>query len=99
MSRRPELPEPVHEVDLHGLTVARALARVEAELTFCRARRMSPVLIITGRGWGNPDGRSRLAPAVRAWLEGREGRALGVRECRAVHDGGAFWVRLERAGT
>lgn len=98
MARRPELPEPVREVDLHGLTVARALARVNEELTYCRARRMSPVLFITGRGWGNPDGRSRLAPAVRAWLEGREGRALGVRECRPVHDGGALWVRLEGGG-
>ena len=95
MARRRELPKPVREVDLHGLTVARALARVEAELTYCRARRLSPVLVITGRGWGNPDGRSRLGPAVRAWLEGREGRALGVLECRVVSDGGALWVRLE----
>ena len=98
MARPQELPEPVREVDLHGLTVPGALKRVEQELTFCRARRLSPVLVITGRGWGNPDGRSRLGPAVRTWLEGREGRALGVRECRPVHDGGALWVRLAGSG-
>ena len=98
MARRTDLPEPVREVDLHGLTVARALKRLEEEFTFCRAGRISPVLVITGRGWGNPDGRSRLGPAARTWLEGREGRALGVRECRVVHDGGAIWVRLEDSG-
>ncbi len=88
----------MRELDLHGLTVASALKRVNEELTYCRARRLSPVLVITGRGWGNPDGRARLLPAVRTWLEGREGRALGVRECRAVHEGGALWVRLEGGG-
>ena len=95
MPRHP-LPEPVYEIDLHGMGQASALARLVEQLTFCRARRMTPVLVITGRGWGSEGGRAVLAPAVKDWLEGAEGRALGVVECRPQHRGGAFWVRLER---
>ena len=78
--------------------LAQALAHLEAELTFCRARPMTPILVITGRGWGIEGGPAVLAPAVRDWLEGREARELGVVECRAQHRGGAYWVRLERHG-
>ena len=95
MPRHP-LPEPVYEIDLHGMGVATALSRLEGELTLCRARRMTPVLVITGRGWGSEGGRAVLAPAVKSWLDGDLGRALGVVECRPQHRGGAFWVRLER---
>ena len=96
MPPRSSLPEPAHEIDLHGLDVARALARLEQELTFCRARRISPVLVIAGRGWGSSLGKPVLAPAARAWLEGPAGRALGVVDCRPTGRGGAFWVRLAR---
>jgi len=94
MPPRPPLPEPAHEIDLHGLDVPRALARLEQELTFCRARRISPVLVIAGRGWGSAGRKPVLAPATRAWLAGPAGRALGVVECRPTGRGGAFWVRL-----
>lgn len=95
VTRRDALPEPARELDLHGLSVAQAKRRLEQELTLCRARRLSPLRVVTGRGWQSPGGRPVLAPAVRAWLEGPEGRALGVRECRVVARGGALWVRLE----
>ena len=94
MARRGSLPDPAREIDLHGLPVERALARLEHELVFCRARRISPVLVITGRGWGSAGGRSVLGPAVRSWIEGASGRALGVRECRPTARGGALWLRL-----
>ena len=87
-------PEHVRTIDLHGFRVETALRHLEQELTYCRARRISPVLVVTGRGWGSPGGRPVLAPRVRAWLEGPEGRALGVVECRPVARGGALSVRL-----
>lgn len=93
MARRAH-PEPAYRVDLHGLGVERALARLERELAHCRLRGLSPVLVITGRGWGSAGGNPVLAPAVRRWLQGSEGRRLGVAECRPVHRGGALWVRI-----
>ena len=93
MARRPD-PEPARKVDLHGRGLRSALRHLEQELTFCRARRMSPVLVVTGRGWNSPGQEPVLGPAVRAWLDGPEGRALGVVECRLVHKGGALLVRI-----
>jgi DNA-nicking Smr family endonuclease len=95
VARRARLPEPQRELDLHGLPPERALARLREELAFCRARRISPLLVIVGRGWNSPDGRPVLAPAVRRWLEGAEARALGVREARPHSRGGALWVRVQ----
>jgi DNA-nicking Smr family endonuclease len=87
-------PEPRFEIDLHGVTVARAKERLAQELYTCRVRRETPVLVIVGRGWGNRDQQSVLGPAIRAFLSGPEGRALGVVECRTVRRGGALLVRL-----
>lgn len=93
--RRRELPEPAREIDLHGMPVARALKFLEHELTLCRARRISPLLVITGRGWGRADGRGVLGPAVREWLA-RRGREFHVVEQRPTAKGGALWLRLDR---
>ena len=97
MPRR-ALPEPAREIDLHGLDVPGALARLRSELAFCRARGISPLLVITGRGLGSPGGRAVLGPAVRSWLTGRAGRAAGVVECRSTSRGGALWIRLASRG-
>ena len=93
MARRPE-PTPAHQVDLHRRGVASALRHLEQELTYCRSRRLSPVLVVTGRGWHSPGQKSVLTPAVQTWLQGREGRALGVTGCQLTHGGGALLVRL-----
>ncbi len=96
MSRRPAAHR--YEIDLHGLTVERAIRRLEQELTVCRARRTTPVLVITGRGFGSAGQQSVLGPAIEKWLRGARGGALGVVQCRRVQRGGALWVELSRAG-
>ena len=89
-------PPPALEVDLHGLTVERAKRRLLEELTRARALRMTPVLVVTGKGLGSVGGNARLRPAVEAWLRGPEGRALGVQSLREAGKGGAFLVAIGR---
>lgn len=81
-------------VDLHGLTVEQGLRRVAQELHAARVRRMARLVIVTGVGWGSPDGKARLRDAVEAWLRGPQGRELGVKDVRRVHRGGALELRL-----
>ncbi len=82
-------------VDLHGLTVERALRRVAQALHTARVRRRPRLLIVTGAGWGNADQKAVLRPAIEAWLRGPEGRALGVKDVQRVHRDGALdvWLR------
>lgn len=87
---------PEHEVDLHGLKVEQALRHLERALTVFRSMGVDRVRIITGRGWGSPDGKARLKPAVREWLLGATGRRLGVSELSEASRGGAFDVLLVR---
>jgi DNA-nicking Smr family endonuclease len=61
------------EVDLHGLHVDQALRRVAQALHAARVRRRRVLLVITGAGWGNADGKPVLRPKVEAWLRGPEG--------------------------
>jgi len=84
------------EVDLHGLTIEAALRRLVAEFTRARALRMSPVLVITGKGHGSAGGTARLRPAVEAWLRGVAGRSFGVQNLRDAGRGGAFMVDVVR---
>jgi DNA-nicking Smr family endonuclease len=83
------------EVDLHGLHVDQALRRVAQALHAARVRRRRVLLVITGAGWGNADGKPVLRPRVEAWLRGPEGRALGVKDVQRVSRGGALevWLR------
>lgn len=98
MSRRRDPAPPKYEIDLHGMTVARATRRLEQELYTLRVRRETPVLVITGRGWGSPSGKAVLGPAIRAWLESPAGAALGVVRCHPVQRGGALVVDLSPPG-
>jgi len=82
-------------VDLHGLSLERALRRVAQELHAARVRRSARLLVITGAGWGNPDRKPVLREGVEAWLRGPEGRSMGVRDVRRVHKGGALDVHLD----
>ena len=88
------MSEP-REIDLHGMRVETALRFLTQELTYCRSRRIGELLVIVGRGWHSPGQRPVLGPAVRRWLEGPEGRALGVVEHREEAAGGALRLRLE----
>jgi DNA-nicking Smr family endonuclease len=83
------------EVDLHGLHVDQALRRVAQALHAAHVRRRRVLLVITGAGWGNADGKPVLRPKVEAWLRGPEGRALGVKDVQRVSRGGALevWLR------
>lgn len=91
----PEEPHDESEiVDLHGLTVDKALRRVAQALHAARVRGRRRLLVVTGAGWGNPDGKPVLRPRVEAWLRGPEGRALGVKDVQKVHRDGALDVRL-----
>ena len=90
----PDEPDEIDEVDLHGLTVDQALRRVSQALHAARVQRRDRLLVITGAGWGTPDGKPVLRPRVEAWLRGPEGRSAGVKDVRRVHRDGALEVRL-----
>jgi DNA-nicking Smr family endonuclease len=81
-------------VDLHGLSVERALRRVTQELHTARVLHRTRLLVITGAGWGNPDRTPVLREAVERWLRSPEARALGVIDVQRVRKGGALDVRL-----
>src|SRR5262245_32542641 len=89
-----EPPDESESVDLHGLTVDQALRRLAQALHAARVRGHGRLLVITGAGWGNPDQKPVLRPAIEAWLRGKEGRALGVKDVQRVHRGGALDVKL-----
>jgi DNA-nicking Smr family endonuclease len=99
VARRKELPPARRELDLHRLTIPKAMALLEAELIYCRSGKVSPLLVITGRGSHSSEGQSVLRPQVETWLRGPEGQALGVLEVREAprSKGGALWLRLASA--
>jgi DNA-nicking Smr family endonuclease len=86
--------DPDVRIDLHGLAPHAALRRLAQELHACRVRRTARVLVITGVGWGNPQQRPVLRPKVEAWLNGPEGKRLGVLRFQITHKGGALDVEL-----
>jgi DNA-nicking Smr family endonuclease len=86
--------EPPTEIDLHGLKPDAALRRLGRELHTSRLRRLAEVLVITGRGWGNPQQKPVLRPLVEAWLRGPEGKRLGVVHFEEHSRGGALLVSL-----
>jgi DNA-nicking Smr family endonuclease len=86
---------PEREIDLHGMKVSSALRFLTQELTFCRARRIGLLRVVVGRGWNSRGQQPVLGPAVRAWLQGPEGRALGVVDCKPDGRGGALLVRVK----
>jgi len=85
-----------HEVDLHGCTVESAERRLLTELTRCRAAGRTPVLVITGKGYGSHGGQGVLGPAIKKWLNGPGGARVGVSGLRSLRAGGAYEVALTR---
>jgi len=86
--------DPPESVDLHGLKVEQALRRLAQALHAARVRGLRRLLVVTGAGWGSPDGKPVLRPRVEAWLRGPEGRAQGVLDVQRANRGGALDVRL-----
>jgi len=82
------------EIDLHGLGVEQALRRVAQELHSARFRGLKRLIVITGAGWGNRDGKPVLRPRLEAWLRGPEGRAAGVKDVQRTRGDGALDLRL-----
>jgi len=97
MSRRPD-PNPLPELDLHGMGVQRARRRLQQELHASRVRGQAGLRVLVGRGWGSPGQRPVLGPAIEAWLKGSEARALGVRSFARSQLGGALDLRLGPRG-
>ena len=87
---------PAGEIDLHGCTLEAAIRRLSEGLARFRAARKSPVLVITGKGYGSPGGRPVLSPGIERWLRGPEALALGVAGHRKLRDGGSFEVTIKR---
>lgn len=92
MARR--RPEPEQTIDLHGMTVERALRHLERALLGLRVAGVRDVRLICGRGLGSPDGQARLGPAVEAWLRGPAGDRLGATITGRPGKGGALDLRL-----
>lgn len=91
----------VHEldrVDLHGLRPEQALRRLEQFLHGARVRGSPRLLVITGRGLGNREGKAVLRERVVAWLRGPEGRRYDVIDVQLASKGGALEVRRRAPG-
>jgi len=86
-------------LDLHGLTQAEAHAALARFLHGAQARDVKVVLVITGKGGSDGEGRGVLKRQVPMWLEGPELRSLviGYDNARIGHGGaGALYVRVRR---
>lgn len=89
-------------IDLHGLTVGRALSELERFFESARARGDRVVLIVHGRGLGSDAGEAVLRPAVWDWLATAAAARVAVMAfvtAERRHGGsGATLVRLRRRG-
>jgi hypothetical protein len=83
--------EGLERIDLHGLYVQEALARVEKHLKICEERGVLMTTVITGRGNRSADGLAKIKPSVEKWLGEREGR---YRVSKTGNNEGAVLVEI-----
>lgn len=86
--------EPPPEVDLHRLSRAQAERTLARELHSARVRGDRQLLVITGRGFGNPQQQPVLRKHIEGWLRGPEGHRYGVVSFQVASRGGALRLRL-----
>ncbi len=82
------------ELDLHGLTVPEAMARIDSFLVECHTRGMRKVLIIHGKGNHNETGESVLARNTRVHLANHDLAGRVENPPRRYGGRGALWVRV-----
>lgn len=92
---------PDRIVDLHGDTLARAHARIDAELAAASAAGDRVILLITGKPGGTRpgEGRGAIRAVVGDWLAASRhaGRIAAVRPAHRRHGGaGALYLILRR---
>jgi DNA-nicking Smr family endonuclease len=92
--RRDRLP-PQAELDLHGLTAPEAEEAIEAFVRDARARGLSKVLLIHGKGNHSPGG-PVLERVVRSFLEKCPHTGTFGKADRAQGGRGATWVRIRQ---
>lgn len=85
------------EVDLHGLTVAKARLELNAFLAECRREHLSCVRVIHGKGLRSGNGGPVLKFKVALWLK-LANYVIAYTSARPMDGGtGALYVLLERA--
>jgi DNA-nicking Smr family endonuclease len=86
-------------IDLHGMRQERAFMALTSFLRHAQSRGHRLVLVITGRGREDEEGRGVLRQMVPSWLARPEFRdlVLGFEEAGRRHGGsGALYVRIRR---
>jgi DNA-nicking Smr family endonuclease len=84
------------ELDLHGLNLAQARARLAGFLLQAQARSLRCVRIIHGKGLRSPSGAPVLKPQVASWLRRRKDVLAYCSAMPAEGGSGALYVLLRR---
>lgn len=84
------------ELDLHGLTLAKAEPTLSHFLEQCQQEKIRCVRIIHGKGWGSRDNKPVLKSKLNHWL--RQSEAVLAFCSATIEDGGtgALYVLLKR---
>ncbi len=84
------------ELDLHGMTIAKAEPALGQFLDLCQQQQIRCVRIIHGKGWGSRDNKPILKSKINYWL--RQSPAVLAFCSATVEDGGtgALYVLLKR---
>jgi DNA-nicking Smr family endonuclease len=84
------------ELDLHGLTLAKAEPTLSQFLEQCQEQKIRCVRIIHGKGWGSRDNKPVLKSKLNHWL--RQSDAVLAFCSATIEDGGtgALYVLLKR---
>jgi DNA-nicking Smr family endonuclease len=88
-------PDELIEVDLHGLTPAAALRRLEHTLHTARIQGLTWLRAITGRGLGNWTQQPILRQHVEDWLRSPKGARYGVADVQVERSSGGGSIRVQ----